>query len=65
VGHGPAKKLRKDQPHDQQGQQRRQHAPGHAKDGALVFLFEVALDQFLEEELVALKLLKHLFLQSV
>lgn len=46
--------LREDQPHDQKGQQRGEHAPGHTQRSALVFLFEVPLDQFLEEELVTL-----------
>ena len=45
--------------HDQQRQQRGQNAPGHAQDCALVLLFEVAFDQFLEEELVAAYFLKH------
>ena len=54
-----AKKLRKDQPHDQKGQQRGQHAPGHTQRSALVFLFEVPLDQFFEEELVLFQFLKH------
>ena len=52
VGGGPAKKLCEDQPHDQKGQQRGQHAPGHAQHCTLVFLFEITFDQFLEEELV-------------
>ena len=30
------KKLRENQPHDQQGQQRRQHAPGHAEARACI-----------------------------
>lgn len=59
VRHTPTKKLRKDQPHDQQGQQRRQHAPGHAQNGAFVFLFEITLDQFLEEKAVLKPFQKH------
>jgi len=59
VGHIPAKKLREDQPHDQQSQQRGQHAPGHAQNRALVFLFEITLDQFLEEEAVLKQFLEH------
>ena len=48
----PAKKLRENQPHDQKGQQRGEHAPGHAQHRAFVFLFEVPFYQLLEEELV-------------
>ena len=47
-----AEKLRENQPHDQQRQQRRQYAPGHAQNRTLVFLFEIAFDQLLKEELV-------------
>ena len=49
-----AKKLRKDQPHDQKGQQRGQHAPGHAQHGALILFLKISLDQFLKEKLVRL-----------
>lgn len=54
VSHMMPEELREDQPHDQKGQQRGEHAPGHTQRSALVFLFEVPLDQFLEEELVTL-----------
>lgn len=50
----PAKKLREDQPHDQEGQQRGEHTPGHAQNSAFVFLFEVPFYQFLKEKLVLL-----------
>ena len=61
VGHVMPEELREDQPHDQQGQQRGEHAPGHAQHRALIFLFEVPLDQFLEEELVFFQLFYHVF----
>lgn len=50
--HVAAEKLREHQPHHQQRQQRGQNAPSHAQHRTLVLLLEVALDQFLEEELV-------------
>ena len=59
VRRAAAKKLRKNQPHDQKRQQRRQHAPGHAQHRALVFLLEVAFDQFFKEELVGFEGLDH------
>lgn len=52
VRHTAPEKLREHQPHDQQRQQRRQHAPEHTENGSFVFLFKVAFDQFFEEELV-------------
>lgn len=59
MGSMTTKKLREDQPHDQEGQQRGEHAPGHAKNSAFVFLFEVSLDQFLEKKLVVFYLFYH------
>ena len=52
-------KLGEHQAHDQQHQQRRQDAPGHAQHRALIFGFEVAFDQLLKEELVGFEFLKH------
>ena len=46
------KKLREHQAHDEQRQQGRDHAPGHAQNGPLIFLFEISLDQFLQKKLV-------------
>lgn len=54
VRHISAEELGEHQAHDQQGQKRRQNAPPHAQHRALVLLLEVALDEFLEEELVPL-----------
>ena len=56
-----AKKLREHEAHHEQRQQRRQYAPRHAEHGALVFLFESALHQLLEEELIGFKSLEHSF----
>lgn len=58
--HVPTKKLSKHQPHHQQHEQRRQHAPGHPQHRALIFLFEISLHQFLKEELVAFKFINHI-----
>ena len=60
-----AKKLREHEAHHEQRQQRRQYAPRHAEHGALVFLFEIALDQLLEEELVGFKFLEHCLALSI
>ena len=46
------KELGEYQLHNQKRQQRGQHTPGHTQNRALIFFFEVSLDQFLEEELV-------------
>ena len=54
-----AEKAREHEPHHEQMQQRRQHAPRHAEHGALVFRFEIAFYQLLEEELVGFEFLKH------
>ena len=59
VGGGASEELGEYHFHDQQRQQRGQNAPGHAQDCALVLLFEVAFDQFLEEELVSFEFLDH------
>ena len=53
--HVPAEELGEHQPHDQQGQQWRKDAPSHAQHRALVFLLEVALDQFFKEKLMLIK----------
>ena len=47
-----SEEIGENQPHDQQGQQRRQNAPRHAQYRALVFCFEVAFDQLLKEKLM-------------
>ena len=54
-----AEKLREHEPHHEQRQQRRQHAPCHAEHGALVFLFKIAFHQFLKEELIGFECLEH------
>ena len=59
VGGGPAEELGEHQLHHQQRQEGRQDAPRHAQHRALVFLFEVPLDQLLKEEAVAAKLVIH------
>lgn len=49
----PAKKLGKYKGHNGKLEQGRENAPRHTQDGALVFLFEIAFDQFLKEKLVS------------
>ena len=51
MGGVPAEKLGKYQTHHQQIQQRRQYAPVHAQNGALVFLLEVPFDQLGKKKL--------------
>lgn len=46
VIHRPAEELGEDDFHHQQGQERREDAPPHAQHGTLVFLLEVAFDEF-------------------
>lgn len=48
-----AEKLCENQPHDQEGQQRGEYAPGHTQHSAFIFLFEISFHQFLKEKLVA------------
>ena len=59
VFHAPAEELGEHQAHDQQHQQGGEDAPGHSQHSALVFFLEIALDQFLKEELVAQKFIEH------
>ena len=59
VRHIPAEELGKHQLHDEQHQQRREDTPHHTKYCTLVFLFEVALYQFLEQKLVLQIFLYH------
>lgn len=59
VLHRGAEKPGKDQPHHQQRQQRGEQAPRHAQHRSFVLFLEIALYQFLEQELVSFKLLYH------
>ena len=62
--HVAAEKLRENQLHDQQQQQRRKHAPGHTKYSSFIFLFEIPLYQFFKQELVFRQFLKHKYTYS-
>ena len=60
-----SEEIRENQAHDQKGQQRRQNTPGHAKDRALIFCFEVAFDQLLKQELICFEFLNHFILSLI
>ena len=47
-----AEEVAEHQAHDQQLQQGGQDAPGHAQDGALVFVLEVPVHKLLKKEKV-------------
>ena len=59
VFHRSAEKPGKDQPHHQQRQQRGEQAPRHAQHRSFVLFLEIALYQFLKQELVFFQLLYH------
>lgn len=59
MGSATSEELLENDFHDKQGQKRHQHAPPHAENRALVLLFEVALDEFLEEEFMLPEGLDH------
>ena len=52
-------KLLKNELHHEKRQKRHQHTPPHAKNGTLILLLEVSLNELLKKKLILLQFPKH------
>ena len=55
VGHFLAENIGEYQAHNEQGKQRRKHAPEHSEIGSFVFLLEVTLNKLREQKAMLLE----------